>query len=100
MKKKLSVTQALAENFKEYEPEKLDAAKAVFKEVLRNESIEYSKDKPFDNIDEYILESLGFNRDISSEDCTRYIEHMNSNLKKLLNPQNGVNSIATPPKFH
>ena len=99
LKKKLSVTQALAENFKEYEPEKLDAAKAVFKEVLRNESIEYSKDKPFDNIDEYILESLGFNRDISSEDCTRYIEHMNSNLKKLLNPQNGVNSIATPPKF-
>ena len=97
LKKKLSAAQALEENFKKYDPEKLGVAKASFRDVLRNESIECSK--PSDNIDEYILESLGFNRDISPEDCKRYIRHMSEEFKKLLSPQNGVNSIGTPPNF-
>ena len=97
LKKKLRAAQALEENFKKYDPEKLGVAKASFRDVLRNESIECSK--PSDNIDEYILESLGFNRDISPEDCKRYIRHMSEEFKKLLSPQNGVNSIGTPPNF-
>lgn len=95
LKKKLSPEEALAENFKKYEPEKLELAKTAFKDTLMSESVECSK--PFDNTEEYILESLGFSRDISPEVCRRYIDHMNDSLMKLL--KSGPITIGAPTTF-
>ncbi len=62
------------------DPEKLQTAKAAFKDVMLKES----SVEPLDDVDDYILDAIGVPREMTSENCKRYIGHMSDGLQGIL----------------
>lgn len=62
-----------------YDPEKVKEAKNAFKETLAKETVE-----PLEEINDYILDAIGIPRQMTPEDCKRYISTMNEGLQQIL----------------
>lgn len=71
--------QVLVDQLAKYDPEKVNVAKTAFTDVLKAESVE-----PLDDLDDYILDSIGVPRNMTPEDSRRYIMHMSEKLQVLL----------------